>query len=98
MNTGAEDDSLSTPTFAFGAVWALASLSEIIAEALTSANAARMQTALAIIVMNLVPSPGGLYRTLVTKSPVIPGRSGPRRARPDGASPESITTIVSMDS
>src|SRR3954453_19418241 len=81
MNTGADDDSRSTPTFAFSAVWAPALL--IVMAALRT-NMTTLRMAGAITLMNLpfrwrvVPHPR-------TKIAVIPGRS-------EATSPESITT------
>src|SRR3954452_2393259 len=89
MNTGAEDDSLSTPTFAFSAVCALALF---ISAALTSANTQRLRTALAIVIINIVFSNGCVVTHSCHK---IARHSGARVKR---ASPESITTVVSMDS
>src|SRR4051812_14491710 len=65
MNTGAEDDSLSTPTFAFSAVCELALF---ISAALTSADTQRLRTALAIVVMNIVPPNGAPCNAILSQN------------------------------
>src|SRR3954453_41516 len=79
MNTGADDDSLSTPTLAFCAVCAAARCSGIA----TNANAARLRAACANILMGIP-----LQRVRCSALSLL-RHSG---ARPLRASPESITT------
>src|SRR4051794_18969522 len=69
MNTGAEDDSRSTPTFAFCAVCAPAGCSDIA----MSANAARLRAAFGNIVMSFSLKSGCVVAHY--PSPVIPGRA-----------------------
>src|SRR3954447_16580298 len=78
MNTGADDDSLSTPTFAFRAVCELALF---ISAALTSANSQRLRTALAIVVMNIVPPNGAPCNAILSQN--RPSFRGARRAQND---------------